>query len=105
MTKHAVFANCRVPGLAGETRATFRVGQPTDLTTAGNRWYRLDNRRTGWEGVPKRPVFVQYGLVQWPVHSLEVRAVDSDGTGLGSERHARAIRLPYRAVRSALRVR
>lgn len=69
----------------------FRIGQPTDWDTAIRRWDRLNPAttprvRVRWYG--------RWYAVQW----AEVRSVDVHGIGQGSERHGRAIPVPYRAV-------
>lgn len=101
---HAVYATCTTA--AGE-RVTFRVGQPTTWERAQARWDRLDVWR--WSrvvGLRRRssPLPRARGLrVRWMrrwyvADFVEVRAVDRHGRGLGSERHAHALVVPYRAA-------
>jgi hypothetical protein len=84
-TKHAVYAN------SWEAGVTFRIGQPVDWDSAIRRWTRLDDKRGRAQ--------VRNLRRKHRVRSFEVRAVDVHGRGLGSERHASAIVLPYRALR------
>jgi hypothetical protein len=98
-TKHAVYAT--TPVMRDGTRVTFRVGQPVHQDRADARWMRLDNRKGGWEGVDRRPVTVKHDGRSYPVEHLEVRATDTHGRGLGAARHATALTVPYRALRSA----
>ena len=99
-TLHAVYANTRARNGA---ELTLRVGLPTDEATAFARWLRLDNRRWGFEGFVKRPLRIAYARRLYTVDSLEMREVDYNGRGIGSERHATALPVPYRAMRSAVR--
>lgn len=87
---HAVYANCE--DYQGR-RVTFRVGQPASWDAAQARWRRLDYRR-----LFKRAPVVRHARRRYTVQSLEVRAVDPHGRGLGSERHGSALLVPYRAV-------
>jgi hypothetical protein len=89
--RHATFANCPTP----EGTVTFRVGQPTDWSTAQDRWLRLDNFRVAGRAR------IHYMRRSYPVASFEVRATDRHGRGLGSDRHARAITVPYRSHKAA----
>ena len=98
--RHAVYAitdNVR----HGEHIA-FRVGQPIGWNSAQNRYERLYARERGIRQ-PARPVKVRHDGRVYRVKAFEVRAADAHGRGLGSERHATAIVVPYRAVRSAKR--
>lgn len=90
MNRHAVYATCRI---AGET-VTFRIGQPTDWARAQARWERL---------YPKPMILgrIRHARRWYRAAFLEVRATDRHGRGLGSERHERAIPLPYRAFKRA----
>lgn len=91
-TKHAVYANTSARN--GE-RLTFRVGLPVDWNTAQDRWNRLDKRRAS------RTIHVRNMRRTYRVDSLEVRAVDYNGRGLGSDRHSLAFPVPYRAAKLA----
>lgn len=84
--RHAVYANT-------SEGVTFRIGRPVSWDAAVARWYRLDDTRR--EGIPHR---VRHERRWYSVESFEVRAVDRHGVGLGSERHARAIHIPYIAL-------
>lgn len=85
---HAVYAICKQPN--GGT-VSFRVGLAVDWNTAQARWQRLDNRRIAG----RRPI-VKANRRQYVVDFYEVRAVDRHGRGLGAERHATALTVPYR---------
>jgi hypothetical protein len=85
---HAVFATCM--DYTGE-RLTFRVGQPVDWFTAQNRWERLDGARALRRAI-------RWARRRYAVQHFEVRAVNRHGQGLGSDRHATAIPVPYRAL-------
>jgi hypothetical protein len=78
--RHAVYAtaklNVKDPRARGGVRVEsvcFRVGQHGRVRHA-RRWYRID--------------------------FYEVRSTDRHGRGLGSERHATALPVPYRAHRA-----
>lgn len=100
MERYAVYATCKIetpdPAARGGLRVepvSFRVGQPTTDARAYARWERLSptadpaaQRAIRHERRLYRPAF------------YEVRAVDKHGRGLGSERHATALAVPYRAV-------
>jgi hypothetical protein len=95
MTQHAVYATTqRRDGTPGPT---FRIGRPVSLGRAHDRWQRHDRNGTGLG--PSRPLAVRFDGRRLPVRFLEVRAVDSDGRGLGSERHALAFTVPDRCLR------
>lgn len=99
MDRHALFA-------VVEGHFAFRVGQPTTWGNAQQRWSRADDRRVGANGHKRRACTVlgPFGA-SYPVMAFEVRAVDAKGGGLGSVRHALAVPVPYRALRTALRPR
>lgn len=87
MKLHALYANT-------PDGVTFRVGLPVKWDPAIARWYRLDDlRRLG------RAIRVRHNRRWYSVESFEVRSVDRHGRGLGSERHDRAIPVPYRAAK------
>jgi hypothetical protein len=86
-SKHAVFATCT--DRTGE-RATFRVGRAVDWDRAQARWSRLYPHRA----IQGR---VRYARRWYAVDFMEVRAVDRHERGLGSDRHERAIPVPYLA--------
>jgi hypothetical protein len=71
----------------------FRVGQPTTWNLALARYDRIDSgdngrgKRVRWYG--------RWYTVRW----VEVRSVDAHGIGLGSERHGRAVPVPYVACK------
>lgn len=105
MTKHAVFATCT--DKAGE-HATFRVGQAVDWHRAQDRWSRLYPLLVTARDYLGRAakVSIGHGRVRYNrrwyyVDFMEVRAVDRHGRGLGSERHERAIPVPYLAFARA----
>jgi len=88
--RHAVYATCRV----GSESVTFRIGRAVDWDRAQARWARL------------HPLAVNRGRVRfhrrwYPVSFMEVRGVDRHERGLGSERHHRAIPVPYLAFKRA----
>lgn len=87
--KHAVYATSAIDNV------TFRVGQPTDWDTAQARWSRL----TPSAATPTGRILANRR--SYPVKFYEVRTVDRHGRGLGAERHARALPVPYRAHRKA----
>lgn len=85
--RHAVFVN-------SEDGVTFRVGQPVDWNRATDRWLRLDDRRIA------KGLTVRHDGRKYRAKSIEVRATDRHGRGLGSERHATALTAPYRMART-----
>jgi len=87
--RHAVYANT-------SEGITFRVGSPVSWSRAVARWYRLDDARR--EG---RTFRVRHERRFYAVGSFEVRAVNRHGVGLGSDRHGRAIPVPYIRIRPA----
>lgn len=91
MERHAVYANCITR--QGD-RLTFRVGLPVSWDAAQDRWLRLDNRR-----IAGRAIRIPWMRRFYRVESFEVRTVDRNGHGLGSDRHGRAMPVPYRAIR------
>lgn len=91
MTKNAVYAIIK---LDTEDHLAFRVGQPVDETTAYARWDRLDLRR-----IAGRRQSIRHNRRWYTPEFFEVRSTDEHGRGLGSERHSRAIPVPYRAIR------
>lgn len=101
MERHAVYVTCETK--QGD-RITFRVGQPTDWRTAGERWQRLADRQQGFNGVPARAIRVRFDGKTYTARRacIEVRSVDSFGRGLGADRHHTAFPVPYRAVKSAI---
>lgn len=90
--KHALYATARTPS---GFPLTFRVGQPVDWNTAIQRWDRLDNRRLRG----KRQT-IRNARKDYTVEHFELRAVDSNGRGLGSDRHTLAFPIPYRQCRT-----
>lgn len=97
MTRHALFATVETP--EGPHAVCFRVGKPTTWDRASARFNRL------WAAgavhphlFEARPARVRHERRWYRVRFMEVRAVDRHGRGLGSERHATAIPVPYRAV-------
>lgn len=92
---HAVFAIAR--DYAGE-RIAFRVGLPADWHTAQNRWERLANRLAARRRKATHPA-IRWSRRRYRIDFYEVRAVNRHGQGLGSERHATALPVPYLAVR------
>lgn len=81
----------------GSGTLTFRVGQPTTHERAHARFERLwragaiDNGHRN----PSAKARVRYRRRWYSVKFMEVRSTDRHGRGLGSERHARAIPVPY----------
>jgi hypothetical protein len=98
--KHAVYANC--VSSTGHS-LTFRVGLPIDWSSAQERWYRLDDLRRGMNGQTARSIRIWWNRHRYTVESFEVRSVDYNGRGLGSERHERAFPVPYRLLRKGKR--
>jgi hypothetical protein len=91
MSKHALYATCETPsGLA----LTFRLGQPVDWRTASDRWSRLDDKRHAG-----RSFAIRWMRRRYSVRFFEVRAVDENGRGLGSDRHSLAFPVPFRLCR------
>ena len=102
MPRHAVFATAKLqvsdPRARGGIRVEpvcFRIGQPTDLTTAHAR-----HDRVAGTGSTFKRGRVRHARRWYPIAFYEVRSVDRHGRGLGSERHATAIPTPYRAHKS-----
>lgn len=93
--KSAVYATCRD---YLDRQFTVQVGRITDWNTAQSRWLRLDDRRRAG-----RRQTIIHNRRQYVPEFFEVRAVDEHGVGLGSIRHARALPVPYRAIRLAPR--
>lgn len=91
MAKHAVYATAVTPRRKYST--TFRVGQPVSWGRAQDRWLRLDDRRRA--GIP---TFIRWMRRRYFVQYFEVRAVDENGRGIGSERHLLALTIPYRLL-------
>ena len=85
--RHAVY------GITADGVA-FRIGLPTSWDRAVARWYRLDDQRFK-DG---RVLRVRHERRWYRIRTFEVRAVDRHGLALGSERHKRAIPVPYRAA-------
>lgn len=104
--RHAVYATCEI---AGE-KITFRIGQPTDWRRAQARWERLYPISATSRNVLGRVTLailrgrVRHARRWYRVSFMEVRAVDRHGRGLGSERHERAIPVPYRQFQRARKV-
>lgn len=94
--KHALYAVCRT---ATGLDLTFRVGQPVGWVAAMQRWTRLDARLNGID-CPAREVVIRWARRKYSVRYFEVRSVDANGRGLGSERHEQAFPVPYRLARS-----
>lgn len=92
---HALYAICydRHGVKSGES-VTFRVGLPVDWTTAQNRWERYDSQRRAG-----RAIRIMWMRRRYTVRWLEVRTVDRNGRGLGSERHGNAFTVPCRMAR------
>lgn len=90
MDLYAVYANA--VSRKGD-RLSFRVGLPVSWDRAQDRWLRLDDRRLA--GRARR---VRWNRRHYTVTSYEVRMVDRNGRGIGSERHALAFPVPYRAA-------
>lgn len=100
--KHALYVTCET---SQGTTLTFRVGQPVSWDAALDRWQRIADRLDGFNGQTARPVTIRHDGRRYSAKRacVEVRAVDRDGRGLGSERHTLAFPVPYRAMRTALR--
>lgn len=97
-SKHALFAATEA--------GTFRIGLPTTLNNAMDRWQRADDRLNGFNGHARRACNVLGFASSYPVRFFEVRAIDPrTGKGLGSLRHDVAVPVPFRALRTALRPR
>jgi hypothetical protein len=84
---HANYVTCDLP--EGGT-ITFRVGQPTDWNTAINRHNRIDEFGKRFR--------IRYMRRSYTPRFCEVRATDKHGRGLGSERHAQAVNVPFALV-------
>jgi hypothetical protein len=98
MERHAVYATAKLqvrdPSARGGVRVDavcFRVGQPTTLENAHERWDRLFP-------APRRAARVRHARRWYRIEFYEVRECDRHGRGLGSERHATAIPVPYVAA-------
>jgi hypothetical protein len=87
--RHAVFA---IANDSTGSEVCFRVGLPTDWHTAVARHTRLR-----WED--RKPRAIRYARRTYRIRDYEVRATDRHGRGLGSDRHARAIPVPFRVAR------
>lgn len=95
---HALYATCETND--GTQTITFRVGQPGGLARA-HRWFERLWAAGGIYRGQRNPLVtarVRYRRRWYVVRFMEVRAVDRHGRGLGAERHARAIPVPYRAA-------
>jgi len=74
-------------------RQCFRIGVPTELSNAHDRWDRIDSaRRMG-------KARVRFNRRWYSVDQVEVRAVDRHGRGLGSLRHGLAFTVPCAALK------
>jgi hypothetical protein len=100
--RHAVYAtaklNVKDPRARGGVRVEsvcFRVGQPVDLSTAMDRHERLAGT-----GATFKHGRVRHARRWYRIDFYEVRSTDRHGRGLGSERHATALPVPYRAHRA-----
>ena len=97
--RHALYATCDTRD--GGT-ITFRVGQPVyGWHGALARFHRLwtDGAIDQGQKAPLARARVRWDRRWYRVRFMEVRAVDRNGVGLGSERHSRAIPVPYRSAR------
>lgn len=92
MTKHALFATTK--DRTGRS-LTFRVGQPVDWGRAIQRYDRLDRKLF----IDRRKFRVRHDGRRLPVAYFELRAVNQDGRGLGSDRHTLAFPVPFRNCR------
>ena len=84
---HGVFVTCNLPE-GGDI--TFRVGQPVSLFTADDRYERLYQMRNHFR--------IHYMRRSYTPRFIEIRSTDKHGRGIGSERHGKAIAVPYAAV-------
>lgn len=102
VNNHALYATA--VDSTGE-RQTFRIGKPADLSTITKRHERVDGRQYQQKrfqtiAANRRLYTVEpFGKARHAWTGLEIRAVDRHGRGLGSERHAVAHPVPYRALR------
>jgi len=107
MEKHAVYLTVKLAAVAHDGRpredhVTFRIGQPVSLDAAHKRHQRLQDRAVLRKLAHRiRHARRWYTTAASDWYWFEVRAVDKHGRGLGSERHATAIPVPYRAIRIA----
>lgn len=94
MDKHALYITSRVKG----DTVTFRVGQPTTWNNAIDQYTTTlvaqDSARARRRPMPS----VRHMRRSYPIMFAEVRATDRHGRGLGSERHATAIPVPFTAL-------
>lgn len=93
MQRYAVYATSY--GTRNRTRATFRIGQPTDLNRAHDRHERLAGT-----GLEFNRGLVKHQRRQYRIAFYEVRAVDDHGRRLDSNRSDEPIHVPYRAHRA-----
>jgi ribosomal protein L13E len=87
--RHALFA---IATDSTGSQASFRLGLPTDWHTAVARHTRLK-----WDA--PRPRAIRWLRRTYRITHYEVRSVDRHGRGLGSERHATAIPVPFRLAK------
>jgi hypothetical protein len=96
---HALFATVETND--GTQTLTFRVGQPVkSFSHALDRFGRLwaAGAIDRGQSKPLAQARVRYGRRWYRVRFMEVRATDRHGRGLGAERHAAAIPVPYRSA-------
>jgi hypothetical protein len=95
--KHALFVTSR----RGNDTVTFRVGQPTSWDNAQDQ-HQATLRAQDSAAAGRRPIpRVRHMRRSYPITFAEVRATDRHGRGIGSERHATAIPVPFTAIKRA----
>ena len=86
----ALYATCDTPN----GKRTFRIGLPASDAVLWRRYERFDNAHYR----NRRRLTVCLRRASYPVLFLEVRDVDAQGRGLGSERHWSAYSVPVSAL-------
>lgn len=90
--QHALYATVETPS----GPRTFRIGLPGSRTVIDNRHARFDNAH--YRNRRHLTVNLHNGA-SYPVRFLEMREVDSQGRGLGGDRHWNAYMVPVSSLR------
>lgn len=93
----ALYATCELSNMGRTAKTvTFRIGLPASDAVITARHQRFD--RAQYHN--RRRLAVMHNGRSYPVrsHCLEIRDTDSDGRGLGAERHHTAVKVPVGAL-------